>query len=80
VEVRDDGPGLAPEDLAVAFERGHLTERYRGRRPVGSGIGLALVGELARRLGGWAEASRAPEGGARFVIHLPAAPPNAAKP
>ncbi|MFZ0157570.1 MAG: ATP-binding protein, partial [Kineosporiaceae bacterium] len=75
VEVRDGGPGLAPEELAVAFHRGELSERYRGRRPVGSGVGLALVGELARRLGGSAAASPAPEGGVRFAIDLPPAPP-----
>jgi two-component system sensor histidine kinase BaeS len=77
VEVRDGGPGLAPEDLAVAFERGRLTERYRGDRPVGSGLGLALVGELARRLGGSAEARPAPEGGVAFALVLPAAGPGA---
>jgi two-component system OmpR family sensor kinase len=71
VEVRDGGPGLATEDLAVAFERGALHERYRGSRAVGSGLGLALVGELARRMGGHPEASPAPEGGACFAVHLP---------
>ncbi len=75
VEVRDGGPGLAPEDLAVAFERGVLAHRYEGARPVGSGLGLAMVGELARRLGGRAVAEHAPEGGACFVLLLPAAPP-----
>ncbi len=74
VEVRDGGPGLAPADLAVAFERGALTERFRGDRPVGSGLGLALVAELAHRLGGVARARQAPEGGAAFALLLPAAP------
>jgi two-component system, OmpR family, sensor kinase len=71
IEVRDDGPGLNDEDLAVAFDRGRLTERYRGERPVGSGLGLALVGELARRLGGTAVARRASEGGVSFMVILP---------
>ena len=52
VEVRDGGPGLSDDDLAVAFERGVLYERYRGVRQVGTGLGLALVAGLARRLGG----------------------------
>lgn len=73
LQVRDGGPGLAPEDLAVAFERGRLTQRYRGSRPVGSGLGLALVGELARRMGGHPEASPAPEGGVAFGLVLPRA-------
>ena len=71
VQVRDGGPGLSASDLAVAFERGVLTERYRGERPVGSGLGLALVGELARRLGGRAVAEEAPEGGVSFSLVLP---------
>jgi two-component system sensor histidine kinase BaeS len=72
LEVRDGGPGLADEDLAVAFERGVLYQRYRGVRKVGSGLGLALAARLVRRLGGRIEAGHAPEGGARFTVRLPA--------
>ncbi len=71
VEVRDSGPGLTDDDIAVAFEPGVLHERYRGVRPVGTGLGLALVGRLAHGLGGSAEAGRAAEGGARFTVRLP---------
>ncbi len=71
VEVRDGGPGLTNDDLAVAFERGALYQRYQGVRKVGSGLGLALVATLARRLGGVIEAGHAPEGGARFTVYLP---------
>ena len=76
VEVRDSGPGLSDDDRAVAFEPGTLFERYRGVRPVGTGLGLALVGRLARSLGGSAQASVAPEGGACFTVRLPSAPPS----
>ena len=48
IQVRDSGPGLTPEDRAEAFEPGVLYERYRGVRPVSSGVGLALVGRLAQ--------------------------------
>ena len=73
LQVRDGGPGLAPEDLPVAFERGVLHERYRGVRPSGSGLGLALVQGLVVRLGGTITAGPAPEGGAAFTVRLPAA-------
>ncbi|MFM8155095.1 MAG: histidine kinase dimerization/phospho-acceptor domain-containing protein [Actinomycetes bacterium] len=73
LEVRDSGPGLTDDDVSVAFEPGVLHERYRGVRPVGTGLGLALVGKLAGGLGGSAEAGTAAEGGARFTVHLPAA-------
>lgn len=72
VEVRDSGPGLTDDDIGVAFEPGTLHERYRGVRPVGTGLGLALVGKLAQGLGGSAEAGRAVEGGARFTVRIPA--------
>jgi two-component system OmpR family sensor kinase len=72
VEVRDSGPGLTPDDVIVAFEPGVLHERYRGVRPVGTGLGLALVGKLAQGLGGAAEAGQASEGGARFTVRIPA--------
>jgi two-component system sensor histidine kinase BaeS len=72
LEVRDGGPGLTDDDLRVAFEPAVLHDRYRGLRQVGTGVGLALVGRLAQRLGGTAEAGRAPEGGARFAVRLPA--------
>ena len=72
VEVRDSGPGLTSDDVSVAFEPGVLHERYRGVRPVGTGLGLALVGRLAAGLGGSAGAGVAPEGGARFTVRLPA--------
>ena len=73
-EVRDSGPGLAPEDLAVAFEPGLLHERYRGTRPSGGqGLGLAIAAGLVRRMGGTIEAGIAPEGGAAFTISLPLA-------
>ncbi|WP_372666876.1 sensor histidine kinase [Amycolatopsis kentuckyensis] len=74
LSVRDGGPGLAPEDYPVAFERGVLNARYRDRRPVGSGIGLALVHGLVTRMGGALTAGPAPEGGAAFTMAFPLAP------
>ncbi len=71
LEVRDDGPGLDPDDYPVAFERGVLAERHRSRRPGGAGVGLSLVRALVTRLGGRAEAGPAPEGGACLRVVLP---------
>jgi two-component system sensor histidine kinase BaeS len=73
VEVRDGGPGLSDADLAVAFERSALYDRYRGARQVGTGLGLAIVHGLVTRIGGTVEAAHSPEGGARFTIRLPLA-------
>jgi two-component system, OmpR family, sensor kinase len=70
-EVRDGGPGLTDDDMAVAFRRSELYERYRGVRQVGTGLGLAIVHGLVTRLGGTVEAGHATEGGARFTVRLP---------
>lgn len=71
LEVRDGGPGLHEQDLAVAFDRGELYRRYRGVRQVGTGLGLAIVAGLSARLGGSVAAGHAQEGGARFTVRLP---------
>ncbi|HYN71883.1 MAG TPA: ATP-binding protein [Nakamurella sp.] len=71
LQVRDGGPGLTSEDFPVVFQQGVLRERYRGRRPGGAGLGLALVHRLIVRLGGSIVASPAPEGGVAMTIRLP---------
>jgi signal transduction histidine kinase len=71
LEIRDGGPGFTDEDLAVAFHRGALHQRYRGIRRTGSGLGLALAARLVGRLGGTITAGHAPEGGAMFTVVLP---------
>jgi two-component system sensor histidine kinase BaeS len=74
VEVRDLGPGLSAEDRAVAFQPGALHERYRGVRPVGTGLGLALVARLAAGMGGSATVTSNPGGGTSFWVRVPRAP------
>ena len=70
-EVRDGGPGLTDADLAEAFDRFALYDRYRGIRQGGTGLGLTIVQRLTDRLGGRVAAGHAPEGGARFTVWLP---------
>ncbi len=70
LQVRDGGPGLSDEDYRIAFDRGALHAKYELSRPVGTGIGLALVHGLVTRLGGTITAGPAPEGGACFTVTL----------
>ena len=70
VAVLDDGPGLAPEDLALAFERFRRGARRRPDAP-GSGLGLAIAGTLAERWGGRALITNRKGGGARAELRLP---------
>jgi two-component system sensor histidine kinase BaeS len=72
IKVIDSGPGLSPEDMAHAFDRFFLYDRYKGERPVGTGLGLALVSELVVAMDGTVSASAGASGGTEFTIRLPA--------
>jgi CheY-like chemotaxis protein len=70
--VRDTGVGIAPEDLPHVFDRFMQAERTRGSSQGGLGLGLALVSDLAGRLGGTVRAASPGVGqGAEFEILLP---------
>ena len=65
--VEDDGPGVVDEERERIFEPGVRGAAAGGTR--GSGLGLSLARRLARSVAGDVEA----DGGARFVVRLPAA-------
>lgn len=71
IDVQDDGPGLKNDDVAVAFDRGVLHERYRHSRPVGTGLGLSIAHGLVSRLGGVITAQPVSGRGAIFRVTLP---------
>lgn len=67
VRVRDQGPGIRPEDrdrVADRFWRGP------GREVHGSGLGLSIVAAAVQRMGGRLEVG-AGQGGQEMAIHLP---------
>jgi two-component system sensor histidine kinase BaeS len=69
--IVDQGPGIAPEDLPHAFDRGYLWSRYRGSREVGSGLGLAIVKALCDAMGIAIRAESGHGGGTAFRLTLP---------
>jgi two-component system CitB family sensor kinase len=69
IEVRDDGPGIPGDALARIFEAGWSTKA--GGAPGRRGLGLALVGATAERLGGSVAARN--DGGAVFMVRVPVA-------
>jgi two-component system OmpR family sensor kinase len=73
LEVRDHGPGLPPGDPAALFERFWRSEGGRERGKGGAGLGLAIVAVIVDAHGGQVEAANAADGGASFVVRLPAA-------
>jgi two-component system sensor histidine kinase BaeS len=68
--VTDTGPGIPAADLPHIFERFWRGTAAAGR--AGSGIGLAVVAELAAAHGGTITATSPPGGGTAFTLTLPA--------
>ncbi|MEQ9073152.1 MAG: hybrid sensor histidine kinase/response regulator [Sandaracinaceae bacterium] len=65
--VADDGPGMAKETLAQAFDRYFTTKRS------GTGLGLALVRDTVHEAGGRLEVFTREGRGTRFDVWLPLA-------
>ena len=64
--VRDQGPGFPPEQLT------NLGKPYNSSKSeLGRGLGLYLVGNVVRKLGGSLAASNIDGAGAEVVIRLP---------
>ncbi|MFZ8998007.1 MAG: sensor histidine kinase [Ilumatobacteraceae bacterium] len=75
VAVIDRGPGIASDDVDRVFERFHRAESARSMP--GSGLGLSIVREVARRHGGDAWATGRPGGGAEVGFWVAPLPPPA---
>jgi signal transduction histidine kinase len=71
VDVVDDGPGFAAQDLPYVFEPLFRGDRARGGSHVG--LGLAIARRIVRAHGGDVHAANEPAGGARLTVELPAA-------
>ncbi|GAB3015999.1 histidine kinase [Nocardioides flavus (ex Wang et al. 2016)] len=67
VVVGDSGPGLTADEATHALERGWTTKVDAAD---GHGLGLALVSQVARRLGGGVTIGRSALGGAELVVVL----------
>ncbi|KFE63293.1 ATP-binding protein [Hyalangium minutum] len=71
LEVQDTGPGIPEAELPRVFERFHRIEGTRSRTHEGSGIGLALVQDLARLHGGSIRVTSQLGQGSRFTVSIP---------
>jgi PAS domain S-box-containing protein len=69
--VRDTGTGIPPGDLPHLFERFYRVKGDYGRTFEGSGIGLALVQELARLHGGAVRVESLLGKGSTFLVTVP---------
>lgn len=71
VQVRDDGPGVPPEDRERIFERFTRLDDARARDRGGSGLGLAISRETALAHGGSLQVRQDASDGAVFELRLP---------
>lgn len=70
VVIDDDGPGLSGAEIARAVQPGTRLDATTA----GDGFGLAIAADLAGLYGGALALDRAPAGGLRVRLELPAAP------
>ena len=71
LSVTDTGTGIPEEELPRVFERFHRVESSQGRTFEGTGIGLALVRELARLHGGSVDVTSSLARGSTFTLTIP---------
>ena len=73
VRIDDRGPGIAPELHEQVFQPFYRVEASRNRSSGGSGLGLYIARDLARRQGGEVTLSNRPGGGLRVELVVPRA-------
>ncbi len=70
MQIQDEGPGIAPEDLPHLFEMFFRKKDGQDYR-IGRGLGLHFCQLVVAAHGGRIRAANRPEGGAEFTIALP---------
>lgn len=71
IAVKDNGVGIAEEDLDAIFERFQRADRARSRETPGAGLGLAIARWIAETHGGTIRAESVLGSGSVFHVSLP---------
>jgi len=69
IDVADEGPGVAPEDRELIFEK--FGRSSGGVTKPGTGLGLFIARSIAEAHGGTLGVQSAPEQGSVFRLELP---------
>jgi len=73
VRVRDDGPGIPPEEIAHVFER--FVQGTSAKSGGGLGLGLYIARKIVEAHGGRIRADSTMGSGTTLVVELPCEPP-----
>lgn len=73
-QVTDEGLGIGAGDLERIFEKFYRSSAHEGRSIEGTGLGLYIARELARRLGGELHATSCRGDGSTFTLRVPRPP------
>ena len=72
--VRDEGPGIMPNERLRVFERFYTSDRARtAGQPTGTGLGLSIARQLVTRHGGEIWVADEPRG-TTICFTIPGAP------
>ena len=66
IEIRDEGPGISPENLQEIFTPFFTTKSVG----LGTGLGLSIAREMMEEHGGWIEVQNRRSKGAEFTLFL----------
>ena len=66
IEIRDEGPGISPENLQEIFTPFFTTKSVG----LGTGLGLSIAREMMEEHGGWIEVHNRRSKGAEFTLFL----------
>ncbi len=71
IQINDDGPGIAAEELERVFDPFYRLETSRSRDTGGTGLGLTIARNIAAKHGGRLQLTNRPEGGLTATLTLP---------
>ncbi|MDT8442033.1 MAG: HAMP domain-containing sensor histidine kinase [Desulfuromonadales bacterium] len=71
ITVSDNGPGIAPADQELIFDRFRQLQSGTTKPHRGHGLGLSICWSLAELLQGTLDVDSRPQQGSRFVLTLP---------
>jgi len=71
IDIKDNGCGIAPEDLPFVFEHFYRADMARDKKSGGSGIGLAIVKQLVEIHGGFVKVQSEVGKCSQFSVFLP---------